>query len=145
MTLRVARSLEQIANATGAVRELPLPQIEGLLILPRVITFGVDLMTGANRLACGLSYNRDVTAPAISADIMAEQSVWLFNVFSLNGNHTLHLDVRNLELELAGPQAFVMFNGEASARTLAVIMWYDTKQVAEIEWAAVANRTSYED
>lgn len=148
MGLRIARATRQISNGLSAAIPLNLPHIEGTLIIPKVVTFATDLMTGDSRMSCGLSFHRDIVLPTpITGDLFQNPYVWLPHVFSYRGGSglTTHIDVTQFEMELGGPQAFIVFNGEASPRWFHCVMWYDTRQVEDVHWADIATRTSFED
>lgn len=141
--IRIARSSATAGANLGAVSELTLPMIEGQLITPVWFTATLEFQTGSNDIAFGLSHNRDIVNPASLHDLYTEPTMWLAH--SPVPNIVWQRDLREFGIELAGPQSFVYFNGEANERTSSCMLYYTTRRVPDIQWASVANRTSFED
>ena len=146
--LRITRARSGSVPANeGIVVELPLPQIEGLIIIPTFVSFLRNLNDSAADVHVGLAHNRDFVVPTIGdavGTLYSLDDVWLAHGFD-DGGGSYHRDLRGEEMELAGPQSFVVLNGVNNAREYAVVMSFTTKRIGLNEWAAIATRTSFED
>jgi len=74
-----------------------------------------------------------------------DESVWVHRFWGPNDFNDYTLDLRDLNVELAGPQAFTVFNNQGSSEIFMVKLWYDVKTIGLIEWAQLARLTSFED
>ncbi len=145
---RTTRVIATAGANLAVVVEIPLPQIEGLVIIPTFISFLRQLPDqGGGDTHVGISHNRDFPVPSISTpveDIYIHESIWVAHAFD-DGQSSYHRELESQEILLAGPQAFVYLNGVNAERDIAVILTYETRRINLIQWAAIASNTSYED
>lgn len=136
--------VQLLANASsGAVIELPLPSVEGQIIIPRWITFSGQRHDTGEDIAMGLSYYLNEAVPTSTADLLGRPNVWLFHTFDAP---TQHWDLGGEEVFLlGGSQAFLYFNGVAAGLQATCMMYYHTATIPLIEWAAITRSTSFED
>lgn len=144
MSIRIAKIVPPvITTGNGSGIELPMPHIEGLLILPQLVVMTIDTPSAGDNVLAGLSFQRDHAGPGSMTDAWSDPTIWLYHNFG--GEPTARIDLRGLQVELAGPQAFVIRNDGGGTRALACTMWYDTRNTDLSNWAAIAQATSFED
>lgn len=144
MLQRATQNMQVPAGVGGRI-ELPLPMIERVVITPLIVQF-VTSTQPANNDWFGLSHQRDQAAPTgASLNQWLDPSIWLQWNFNSASAPTQRIDLRGLEFELAGPQAFLVFNSEGGTLGVNATMWYETHEVGIIEWASLALATSFEE
>lgn len=143
MTLRTARHLMNVPIASGASEELALPNIEKQLIIPKFVTFVWPTFQPTGSMEMGLSYERDRAAITAVNGIIQDDNVWVSWIWNTTSTVAHTIDLRALEIEIAGPQSFLARNGSGSIREAYVVLQYDTKQVSLAEWGANALTTSF--
>lgn len=141
--LRTARAQIVVSAGVGGVVPLPLPMLEGQIIVPEFGTVMLNIEDSGNDVTCGLSWNRSLAAPGVAESAVTDPSVWWMHGFG--SEQSFDMDFRGKGFELGGPQTFWYFNGVASTRICSIILHYSTKQVDLLRWARIAKRTSYED
>ena len=144
MSLRTTRASVSAPAGVGVVVELRLPNIEGLVIVPRVIQFSWPAFQPAGNMMQGLGHWLDTPVPTATS-MVDDERVWLWHAWNTTSVVTHLIDVSELEVELGGPQAWQVYNSSGSPRIAAILMWYDTKRVNLTQWAAITRATSYED
>ena len=145
MTLRISQAQQRVANGVAGVTELPLPMLEGVVIVPKALLFTYGVAAPANA-AMGLSHWRDHTGwTNTHSSVQQDITAWIRRSFGTRDVAYWEADPRAIEIELAGPQSFLVFNSDGATEDFACTMWYDVKRVSSITWAALARRTSFED
>jgi len=125
------------------VTELPLPMIEGQVIMPVQVEWIVNA-NPADEYVMMLSHERERLVPTTAP--WEDPSMWLKFYKQVAGPLDPYQtrDLRGFDFELAGPQSIVTFNGDSGTVNFYVSMWYNVKNVSLIEWAALAQQTSFE-
>jgi len=118
--------------------------IEGLVHTVDLVIFHVDVVAGSDDIVLALSHQRDNVAPANVRSTYADPTIWLSQNAGDNSG-TWAWDLRGLGMELAGPQAWLVFNGSGATRQFGMSMWYRSRRVGLIEWANLAHVTSFEE
>lgn len=146
MSFRLSRATVTVGNGAGVNVRLPLPFLEGRVNVPIAVKFVFGGST-PGFASMGLSHWRDHPgAVDANASFHTDDSLWSYWAVATGGvEREKIIDLRAFEIELAGPQTFVVFNGSGSSENFAVFMWYDVKVVDIVKWALIARRTSFED
>jgi len=141
---RTARAQVSVANGAFTSQEFSLPFITGQLILPQSMHVFIDVSDAGSRNFIGLSHN--VGRPALTAhpQFATEPDIWWSHNFS-GAPAGVDIDLRALNIELAGPQQLLAFQDSGGTREYGVRMIYFTKMVDTIRWAQIAKATSFED
>jgi len=140
--LRTTRASMQLAAGVSGVTELPLPMIEGQLLIPLSVHFLLALNEISQDIVCGLSHNRAFTAVATAQSWFEEPSVWIAHSFG--SDNDFHEKLDSDTRPIAGPQRLFFFNGGAQTHDLLCRLTYTTRQIGLIEWANNATITSFE-
>lgn len=138
---RFARAHLAAPQSAGSSVELPLPQIERQVIIPSLIFITSDQIPDASMMVA-ISHNLSIADPA-NMSFIDDASIWIFVPVLTSAGFII--DMRGFGIELGGPQRLVARNEDNATRNFHLLMWYDTKEVRSIEWAAIVRRTSYED
>ena len=141
--VRTTRAQLILGAGLGGVTELPLPMIEGQIVVPQFVTVTLSVDDAGNDIAAGISFNRSEPVPTTTESPLTNPAVWWWHAFGANAS--FEADMRDREFELGGPQAFWYFNGVAATRVCTLVMHYVTKQVSLARWSAIAHNTSFED
>jgi len=132
-----------VPQNTTRNQTMQLPSIEGQIIIPKYVDFGVDILDAGEDQAVSLSHWLDHPPPVSASDMFDDETVWLWHNY--DGAGAVHIDLTSLEIKLAGPQVCLFWNGVSATRVYGISMWYDTITVPLIEWANLMRITSFED
>lgn len=137
-------SIIGVTNGNGGQAELTLPMLEGQLLLPRFIT----LSHNGNAGLCMFALSHHLThanLPNGNISVIDDPTIWIWHRLDAVSPTTVRLDLRDWGVELAGPQTFLVHNQLGGTNDFIMQMHYDVKKVGDLEWAANARVTSFED
>lgn len=144
-SVRRSRTVIQHTGISGTVGALELPMIEGQAIVPKWLVVGLEQIDIGTATVVALNHNRSAAAPVSAAAVPGDDpAAWWWHSFDNSRGSQLY-DMRDLDYWLAGSQSIQFWNGIGGARTLTIELWYETRGVPALEWAALAQATSFED
>jgi len=136
-----------LAQGDSQNNRLGLPSIEGVVmdLLAVNVIRGQGLeTTDGQRYMVGLSHQTDFPLTNDSDDfignIIDNDMFWAAEL----GRNASVFDVFPEPVAVAGPQAFIVFNGVGATTAARIVLWFRTRRLGLNQWTLLKTLTSYE-
>lgn len=144
MSLLTSTVVMQVNPGAGNRASLRLPMIEGTAMRVHGVQFLSNTQYTANSLFV-LSHQRDRVAPAgTTFTEWDDASNWWIEQMNSASLVTVYRDLTGLDIMLAGPQTFAVFNNEGGTLTCGCRLFYERLTIPVTEWSGLAQATSFE-
>ena len=143
--IRVARArINNAGGSSGLTGVLNLPSLEQVALVPIRMQIRMDVADADLKHSLGISYYLDGAAWSSAVDGYEDPNFWFVHSFGGNDPNEV-IDFPEEGFDLAGPQLVNTYSDAAGARVFGVTLWYYTKMMGALQWAALKTRTSFED